>query len=100
MENQLHEIYAELRKMKAELEEKCSGKEVNDLIKEFIQEEIHDIEHALKKMETGDFGICEISGEIIPFHYLTLIPTLKSAKDLKSIERYYKKPIYSSSIGE
>ncbi|UQD51639.1 hypothetical protein C0971_06040 [Bacillus methanolicus] len=95
MENQHNEIYSELRKMKAELEEKSKRKISNELIKEFIQEEIQDIEYTLKKIETGEFGKCEISGELIPFHYLTSIPTLRSAKDIKKVERFYKKSFYS-----
>jgi hypothetical protein len=100
MEHQLYEIYSELRKTKKELEEKYRRKDVNPLIKEFIQDEIDDIEHALNKMESGEFGKCEFSGELIPFHYLAVIPTLRSIQDVKSIERFYKKTIYSSSMRE
>ncbi|MDE3838447.1 hypothetical protein C0966_03470 [Bacillus methanolicus] len=100
MDNQLHEIYSELRKTKKELEEKYRRKDVNPFIKGFIQDEIDDIEHALNKMESGEFGKCEFSGELIPFHYLATIPTLRSVQDVKRIERFCKKPIYSSSRRE
>ncbi|CAM3726032.1 TraR/DksA C4-type zinc finger protein [Alkalicoccus chagannorensis] len=42
------------------------------------QEELNEIDEALKRMEDGSYGICEVSGEAIPVERLELVPTART----------------------
>lgn len=81
-----NEIYSELRKTREELLLKLQSTNCSPLAKPFIEEELRDIETTLNKLEKGTFGTCEISGEIIPDHLLSIVPTLKSLDDCKTID--------------
>lgn len=48
---------------------------------EHLENELRDIDHALQKMENGTYGICEKSGEEIPFDRLEAIPTARTTVD-------------------
>jgi len=85
MDPQQFEIYSELRQTKQELKEKLQNVNCSSLIKPLIEDEIKDIETALTKLEKGTYGTCEISGELIPDDLLSIIPTLKSMDDCKTI---------------
>jgi hypothetical protein len=86
MAMQQNEIYSELRKTREELVLKLKCTKCSPLAKPFIEEELKDIETTLNKLEKGTFGTCEISGEIIPDHLLSIVPTLKSLDDCKTID--------------
>jgi hypothetical protein len=79
------EIYSELRKTKQELMEKLQVGNSSNLIKPYIEDELKDIETALHKLENGTYGTCEISGELIPEDLLTIVPTLKSIDDCRTL---------------
>lgn len=53
------------------------------------------ITHALKKMEEGEYGICEYSGEDIPFKRLQISPwakyTVEAKEEIERRERGYSK---------
>lgn len=87
-------LYSELRKTKEELLDKLVTNEVSAFVKPYIIEEINDIETAINKIKTGTFGMCEISGELIPGEILELIPTIKTIQEIKSMDKYYRKPMY------
>ncbi|MFD3448690.1 yteA family sporulation protein [Microbacteriaceae bacterium 4G12] len=42
---------------------------------ELAHKQLADIHHALEKMENGTYGICEVSGQEIPFERLEAMPT-------------------------
>ncbi|UOY94391.1 TraR/DksA C4-type zinc finger protein [Ectobacillus sp. JY-23] len=42
---------------------------------EFWHKQLNDVNHALEKIENGQYGICEVSGEEIPLERLEAIPT-------------------------
>lgn len=84
------EIYSELRNTKKELILKLNCDNCSPLAKPFIQEELKDIEEAIKKCEKGTFGTCEISGDIIPKKLLSIIPTLRSIEDSKTIDYFIR----------
>ncbi|WP_166805833.1 TraR/DksA C4-type zinc finger protein [Jeotgalibacillus sp. R-1-5s-1] len=44
-------------------------------LEEHTQKELDDINHALKAMDEGTYGICAVSGEEIPYERLEAIPT-------------------------
>ena len=64
---------------------------VRQLVKPYIEGELDDIETALKKLESGTYGTCEISGELIPEHLLSMVPTLKSIEDCKMMSYFFRK---------
>ncbi len=39
--------------------------------------ELDEIDHALEKIEAGNYGVCEVSGELIPEGRLKVIPTAR-----------------------
>jgi YteA family regulatory protein len=43
-----------------------------------VEEELRDVNHALKKMENGTYGICEVTGRPIPLERLRAIPTART----------------------
>ncbi len=84
MDQLYFEIYSELRITKQELIDKIQTCSL--LVKPFIEEELNDIETALKKLENGTYGTCEVSGELIPSELLYVVPTLKSMEDCKTLQ--------------
>ena len=66
---------------------------VHLLVKPYIEGELDDIETALKKLDTGTYGTCEISGEIMPEYLLSMVPTLKSIEDCKMMSYFFRKLI-------
>jgi RNA polymerase-binding transcription factor DksA len=92
MDQQQNEIYSELRKTKQELIENLEGGGKSlPIIKSYIEGELKDIEAALQKLEKGTFGTCEVSGELIPEDLLTIVPTLKSIDDCKTLQYLIRK---------
>ena len=92
MDQQQNEIYSELRKTKQELIENLEGGgKSSPIIKSYIEGELKDIEAALQKLAKGTFGTCEVSGELIPEDLLTIVPTLKSIDDCKTLQYLIRK---------
>jgi hypothetical protein len=91
MDQQQNEIYSELRKTKRELIEKLEAGKCSPVIRPFIEGELKDIKTAIQKLENGTFGTCEISGELIPDDLLTIVPTLKSIDDCKTLQYLIRK---------
>ncbi|PTL40311.1 TraR/DksA C4-type zinc finger protein [Alkalicoccus saliphilus] len=48
------------------------------------EDELYDVEEALAKIEEGTYGICEVSGEEIPFERLEAVPTARTTVDNSS----------------
>jgi RNA polymerase-binding transcription factor DksA len=91
MDRTINEIYSELRKTKEELIQRLQNDNCSSIVKPYIEGELEDIEVALKKLETGTFGTCEISGEIMPEYLLSIVPTLKSIEDCKMMSYFFRK---------
>ena len=89
-------LFLELRQTKVEIENSLKNKQNQDWFTTVLEEELSDISSAIKKLENGDFGKCEISGEFLPNDLLKMIPTLKSQEDSEYLVSYFKKPIYHS----
>lgn len=87
-------LYTELRKTRMELLISLNDENASQLIRPIIKEELKDIESALIKMERGEFGICEISGEMMPMDLLYMVPTLKSLTDCSKIDDFYRKALF------
>lgn len=87
-------LYSELRNTRQEILERLMKGSNSDLIKPILLEELDDIEQTLKRIESGSFGKCEISGELLPADLLEMIPTLKTMKDCSKLGNYYRKSIY------
>jgi RNA polymerase-binding transcription factor DksA len=58
----------------ADLASSLMDKEMDMTVEDQIEETLGAIEHALKKMEDGTYGICDVSGEPIPAARLELLP--------------------------
>jgi RNA polymerase-binding transcription factor DksA len=91
-------LFLELRQTKTEIEHSLKSKPKQDWLTEILKEELADIDKAMQKIYEGDFGACEISGELLPEELLTLIPTIRSKKDSALLGHYYKKPIPASFL--
>ncbi|KKK39636.1 hypothetical protein WQ57_02805 [Mesobacillus campisalis] len=90
-----HFIYEELRRSREELLDCLLKADGNSPIICYIQAELQDVEHALAKIEAGDFGKCEMSGELLPAGLLGMVPTARTGEDIKMMEAYLRKPLYS-----
>ena len=89
-------LFFELRQTKEEIEYSLQGRQSEDWLTTILEEELSDLITAIRKLENGNFGQCEISGEFLPNELLMMIPTLKSQKDSEYLVSYFKKPIYPS----
>ena len=58
----------------ADLASSLMDKEMDMNVEDEIEETLGAIEHALKKMEDGTYGICDVSGEPIPAARLEMLP--------------------------
>jgi RNA polymerase-binding transcription factor DksA len=87
-------LCSELRNTRQEILERLMEGNSSALIKPILLEELHDIEQTLKKIENGDYGKCEISGELLPADLLEMVPTLKTMEDCSKLGKYYRKSIY------
>lgn len=85
-------LYEELRDFERELDSRLRNDLVNFKIKRYVEAELKDIQSTLHKLECGEFGKCEMSGELIPFDLLYEVPIAKSLNDFDEMKRYFKKP--------
>ncbi len=90
-----HFIYEELRRTKEELLDRLQKADKNSPILSYIKAELDDVELALMKMEAGDFGRCEMSGEFLPDGLIGMVPTARTEEDIKMMEAFLRKPLYS-----
>ncbi|GHH96487.1 hypothetical protein [Neobacillus kokaensis] len=93
MNAEQEKMYWELRQTKYELEQSLLKQKKKDWFVSVLEAELKDVQTAISKIEHGNYGHCEISGELISDDLLKMIPTLKSLKDSENIETFYKKPI-------
>ncbi|MHC0037240.1 TraR/DksA family transcriptional regulator [Pseudoneobacillus sp. C159] len=85
-------LYEELRDFERELAEKLRNNTVHQNVRKFVEAELKDVQTTIQKIECGEFGKCEISGELIPFDLLAAIPTAKSLQDFDQMKSYFRKP--------
>ncbi|MDR6124255.1 RNA polymerase-binding transcription factor DksA [Bacillus sp. SLBN-46] len=91
-------LFLELRQTRKEIEHSLRNKKRQEWLTSILEEELADINTAIHKFEAGNFGHCEISGELIPDDLLSMIPTLKSLEDSHYLQTYYKKSISTSFL--
>jgi RNA polymerase-binding transcription factor DksA len=60
-------------------------KEMDLSVEEEIEETMAAIEHALRKMEDGTYGICDVSNAPIPKSRLELIPWASLTAQMQSM---------------
>ncbi|MCH6268360.1 MULTISPECIES: hypothetical protein [Neobacillus] len=87
-------LFQELRQTKTEIERSLKNKQTENWFTTILEEEMADIDLALKKIEEGNFGHCELSGELLPLDLLNLIPTIRTVNDPSLLGGYCKKPIF------
>ncbi|WP_102347008.1 molecular chaperone DnaK [Bacillus sp. Marseille-P3661] len=63
-------------------------REKNYVLDQHIQDELEDVKRALVKMDFGIYGLCEETGEEIPMHLLTILPTVRTIKEAKAISQF------------
>ncbi|MDF2789602.1 MAG: hypothetical protein K0S80_2700 [Neobacillus sp.] len=90
------ELFWELRKTQLEIVRSLRNKQKNEWIVTVLEDELEDITIAMQKLEEGNFGHCETSGEPIPEYLLKIMPTIKTSKDSEILEHFYRKPINST----
>ncbi|MDP4085391.1 MAG: hypothetical protein Q8934_12360 [Bacillota bacterium] len=87
-------LYLELRQIEQEIKKSLQKRNQQAWLTQLIKEELQDIESSISKFEKGNFGQCEISGELIPEDLLKVIPTLKTKNEFQNIESFYRKPFH------
>ncbi|WP_045515358.1 hypothetical protein [Neobacillus niacini] len=90
------QLFWELRKTQLEILRSLKNKQKNDWIITILEDELADISTAIQKLEEGNFGQCETSGEPLPDNLLKIMPTIKSSRDTEILEHFYRKPINST----
>lgn len=94
MDDNREKIYSELRTIRKELMDRLERVEGNQLIRSLIREELKDVNNTLIKIRSKDFGVCEVSGELLPNELLSTVPTIRCKDDVTVINSFYSKPIY------
>lgn len=89
----IEKLYTELRITQIELATTLRVKR-DSKINKYIEEELKDVEETMQKLENGNFGMCEMSGELLPVDLLEMIPTIRTKEDINSIQAYYRKSIH------
>lgn len=89
----IEKLYTELRMTQIELVTTLRVKR-DSKINKYIEDELKDVEETMQKLENGNFGMCEMSGELLPFDLLEMIPTIRTKDDINSIQSYYRKSIH------
>jgi RNA polymerase-binding transcription factor DksA len=95
MDSSFEKLYSELRATKEELLERLESGRCSALIQPLIYDELADINRAIEKLETGEYGKCEISGELIPENLLSVIPTMVAMSDYDKLGAFCRKPMES-----
>ena len=90
------ELFWELRKTQLEIVRSLRNKQKNEWIVTVLEDELADISTAIQKLEEGNFGQCETSGEPIPEYFLKIMTTIKTSRDSEILEHFYRKPINST----
>jgi RNA polymerase-binding transcription factor DksA len=85
-------LYEELRDFERELANKLNNNLVHEAVRKYVEAEYKDVQETIQKIECGEYGKCEISGELIPFDLLAAVPTAKSLQDFDHMKSYFKKP--------
>jgi RNA polymerase-binding transcription factor DksA len=85
-------LYEDLRDFERELENKLKNDLVHQKIKKYVEAELRDVQTTLQKLECGQFGKCEMSGELMPYDLLYEVPIAKSLEDFDKMKNYLKKP--------
>ncbi len=62
-------------------------------LQEMLEREYHDVNKALKKIEDGTYGICEVTGETIPYERLEANPTATTVIDYAQSHVSKQRPI-------
>ncbi|MBS2968897.1 hypothetical protein J9317_09015 [Metabacillus sp. KIGAM252] len=95
-------IRKELELMREELQERLfhhsffetgNSEVLSGTIMFHVKEELHDVEHALNKMNSGLYGICEETGAVLPLSSLKYLPTARSIHDFSYKDQYEKKSL-------
>jgi RNA polymerase-binding transcription factor DksA len=89
----IEKLYTELRMTQIELVTTLSVKR-DSKINKYIEDELKDVEETMQKLENGNFGMCEMSGELLPFDLLEMVPIIRTKNDINSIQSYYRKSIH------
>jgi RNA polymerase-binding transcription factor DksA len=89
----VEKLYTELRMTQIELEATLRVKR-SSKINHYIEAELSDVEESMRRLENGQFGTCELSGELIPADILQLVPTIKTKKDLEHMQTFYRKSLH------
>jgi RNA polymerase-binding transcription factor DksA len=92
------QLFWELRKTQLEIVRSLKNKQKNEWMIPILEDELADISAAIQKLEDGNFGHCETSGDPLPEDLLKIMPTIKTSKDTDNLEHYYKKPIISAFL--
>jgi RNA polymerase-binding transcription factor DksA len=85
-------LYEELRDFEREMKVKLEKNLVDQKIKLFVEAELQDIQTTLNKLECGEYGKCEMSGELMPYDLLAAVPTAKTINDFEDMKGFFKKP--------
>jgi RNA polymerase-binding transcription factor DksA len=95
MKDMQAQLLLELRQTQAEIENSLSNNQNQAWFTTILEEELADIKVAMKKINNGSFGQCEISGELLSADLLKIIPTLKSVKDTETLDTFFRKSLNS-----
>ncbi|CAM3697441.1 hypothetical protein [Mesobacillus zeae] len=87
-------IQEELRRTRDELAAYLHEGAEESPVLPFIRAEYDDVELAIKKLEAGNFGKCELSGELLPEGLLGMVPTARNTSDLNRMGEYLRKSLY------
>ncbi|HWJ78967.1 MAG TPA: hypothetical protein VNR61_12915 [Niallia sp.] len=93
MNAMIEKLYTELRLTQIELATTLRIKRDSKITK-YIEDELRDVEESMRKLENGNYGMCEMSGELLPSDLLQTIPIIRTKEDIDGIYSYFRKSIH------
>ncbi len=79
-----------IQELTTSLKELEASQSKHPLIQQYVNEEISEVKNALKRVKQHKYGLCEISGEQIPFDLIKMNPTCTSLNEALEWRRFGK----------
>lgn len=94
MHHTLQDLYKEMVAMKTDLEEHLNNNDLSPHVKQLAEEELLDLIATIEKIESGGYGFCEETGYPIPGELLLFQPTVRSLSEVKTLMKFFRKPVF------
>ncbi|WP_170006984.1 TraR/DksA C4-type zinc finger protein [Bacillus fonticola] len=86
-----HTVYEELRKSEEELKRRLDYSlsiPLDPFLKQVMEHELFDTQHAIGKLESGTYGVCEQTGMPLEDYHIATLPTARTLQCFENLQSY------------